>query len=51
MTNCGLTTLDGFPSIPSLNVLILEANCLSGESIKLIPELFPNLYCLSLADN
>lgn len=37
MTNCGLCTLKGFPIIPSLNVLILESNNLSGESLIDIP--------------
>ncbi|CAD8078987.1 unnamed protein product [Paramecium sonneborni] len=51
LVECSLMTLEGFPKLPNLQNLVLEQNSLDGEAIKFIANTYPNLICLSLAEN
>lgn len=50
-SECGITTLEGFPKIPGLVKLSLETNQLGDDAIKYIVDNFKELQFLSLTAN
>ena len=47
----GLESLKNFPKLPSLQVLEIRQNLLTGNDFKLIAELYPQLYKLKVGEN
>lgn len=51
LNNIGLSCLKNFPKLPSLKILELRENLLTGEDLNLLSELCPNILKLKLGCN
>lgn len=51
LNHLGLTKVENFPQIFTLQVLEINDNKLTGEDFELLPNLFPNLYKLKVSQN
>ena len=51
LNGLGLENLKNFPKLPSLQILQLRQNKLSGKDLNIIADLYPELYKLKIGEN